>query len=109
MGRAPEMVAGPGRFTTRLIAATRGRVVGKEGAEGFYAMAVLGPVALGIAFKVADGGERGRDGVALEILRQMGSLSAEEFAELEDVYRPVIRNVRGRGYKQNSVSSNTSR
>ncbi len=96
MGREPEMVAGPGRFTTRLIATTRGRVIGKEGAEGFYGIAVLGPVALGIAWKSADGGERGRDGVALDILRQMGSLSAEEFAELEDLYRPEIRNVRGR-------------
>lgn len=95
MGAAPEMVAGPGRFTTRLIAATGGRVIGKEGAEGFYAMAVLSPFALGLAFKVADGGERGRDGVALEMLRQMGALSGEELAGLEDLMKPVVRTVRG--------------
>jgi L-asparaginase II len=94
MGGAPEMVAGPGRFTTRLIAATGGRVVGKEGAEGFYAVAVRGPVALGIALKIADGGERCRDGAVLDLLRQMGSLSGEEFAALEDLYRPVLRNWR---------------
>ncbi len=94
MGGAPEMVAGRGRFTTRLIAATGGRVVGKEGAEGFYAVAVRGPVALGIALKVADGGERCRDGVVLDLLRQMGSLSGEEFAALADLHRPVLRNWR---------------
>jgi L-asparaginase II len=95
MGEAPEMVAGPGRFTTRLIAATGGRVVGKEGAEGFYALAVRGPVALGIALKIADGGERCRDGVVLDVLRQAGSLSGAELAELEDSYEPPLYNHRG--------------
>lgn len=95
MARAPEMLAGPGRFTTALARATGGRVVGKEGAEGLYCMAVRGPVALGVAFKIADGSDRARDGVAMEILRQIGSLSSEEFAELEEYYRPRVRNHRG--------------
>jgi L-asparaginase II len=95
MGEAPEMVAGPGRFTTRLIAATGGRVVGKEGAEGFYTLAVRGPVALGIALKIADGGERCRDGVVLDVLRQAGSLSGAELAELADFYEPPLYNHRG--------------
>jgi L-asparaginase II len=95
MAEAPEMVAGPGRFTTRLIAATGGRVVGKEGAEGFYTLAVRGPVALGIALKIADGGERCRDGVVLDLLRQAGSLSGAELAELADFYDPPLYNHRG--------------
>lgn len=95
MAAAPEMVAGPGRFTTRLIAATGGRVVGKEGAEGFYAVAVRGPVALGVALKVADGGERCRDGVVLDLLRLAGCLSADELARLEDLRAPERRNHRG--------------
>jgi L-asparaginase II len=95
MGKAPEMVAGPGRFTTRLIAASQGRVVGKEGAEGFYGLAVRGPVALGIALKIADGGERCRDGVVLDLLRQLGALAGAELAELSDVYRPELLNHRG--------------
>ena len=72
-----------------------GRVLGKEGAEGLYVMAVRGPVALGVAFKIADGQERARDGVAMELLRQIGSLSAGEFEELSPFYRPVLRNHRG--------------
>jgi len=94
MAGAPGMVAGAGRFTTRLIATSGGRVIGKEGAEGFYAVAVRGPVALGIALKIADGGERCRDGAVLDLLRQMGSLSGEELATLDDLYRPVLRNWR---------------
>jgi L-asparaginase II len=89
------MVAGPGRFTTRLMEATGGRILGKEGAEAVYGVAVLGPVALGLALKVADGGERCRDGVVLELLRQAGVLSAAELAELAAFHRPERRNWRG--------------
>lgn len=95
MTGAPEMVAGPGRFTTRLMQATGGRVLAKEGAEGFYGLAVRGPVALGIAIKIADGGERCRDGVVLDVLRQLGSLSGAEFAELEELYERPLVNHRG--------------
>ena len=71
----PEMVSGPGTFTTRLMEVTGGRVLGKEGFEGVYAVAVRGPVALGMVMKIADGGERARPGVVLDLLRQLGSLS----------------------------------
>jgi L-asparaginase II len=92
----PRMVAGTGRFTTRLMEVTGGRVLGKEGAEGFYAVAVRGPVALGIAVKVADGDAEGRcrDGVVIDVLRQLGSLSAAETAELAPYHRPVLYNHR---------------
>ena len=95
MGSAPRMVAGEGRFTTALIAATGGRVLGKEGAEGVYGVAVRGPVALGLLLKIADGGERARDTIVLELLRQLGALSAAEMAALAPYYRPAQRNHRG--------------
>jgi L-asparaginase II len=91
----PAMVAGPGRFTTRLMEVTGGRVLGKEGAEGFYGLAVRGPVALGIAVKIADGGERCRDGVVLDVLRQLGSLSGAELAELAGFHVTPLYNHRG--------------
>lgn len=90
MAACPEMVAGCGRFTTRLIEVTGGRIVGKEGADGFYAVAIRGPKALGVAVKIADGTESCRSGVVLDILRQLGSLSAKEFDGLADFYRPPI-------------------
>ena len=92
---APRMVAGAGRFTTRLMEVTGGRVLAKEGADGFYAAAVRGPVALGLALKIADGSEACRDGVVLEVLRQLGSLSKEELGELDDFYHRPIRNWNG--------------
>lgn len=95
MTAEPGMVAGTGRFTTRLMEATGGRVLGKEGAEGLYGLAVRGPVALGIAVKIADGGERCRDSVVLDVLRQMGSLAAAEHAELAGFYSPELFNWRG--------------
>ncbi|MEM7051530.1 MAG: asparaginase [Acidobacteriota bacterium] len=94
MGREPMMVAGPGRFTTRLMEVTAGRIVGKEGAEGFYAMAVQGPRRLGMAFKIADGGDRARDVMALELLQRFDCLTAEELTALDDFRRPVLRNHR---------------
>ena len=95
MTGAPVMVAGRGRFTTRLMEVTGGRVLGKEGAEGFYGLAVRGPVALGIAVKIADGGERCRDGVVLDVLRELGSLSGAEFEELAGHHSPPVLNARG--------------
>jgi L-asparaginase II len=92
MASAPEMVAGPGRFTTELMRATRGRLVGKEGAEGYYAVAIRGPVPLGLALKIADGTELCRDSVVLDILRQLGSLSRAEFESLAGFHRPLLRN-----------------
>jgi L-asparaginase II len=95
MTGVPEMVAGPGRFTTRLMEVTGGRVLAKEGAEALYGLAVRGPVALGIAVKIADGGERCRDGVVLDVLRQLGSLSGAEFEELAAFHRRPVYNHRG--------------
>jgi L-asparaginase II len=95
MTTEPAMVAGPGRFTTRLMEVTGGRVLAKEGAEGYYGLAVRGPVALGIAVKIADGGERCRDGVVLDVLRQLGSLSGAEFEELKAFHTTPLYNHRG--------------
>lgn len=95
MAAHPEMVAGPGRLTTELIRTTGGRLIGKEGAEGFYGVAVRGPVALGVAIKIVDGTEDCRDGVVLEILRQAGCLSRVEFEKLAPFYRKDLFNHSG--------------
>ncbi len=95
MAGAPEMLAGPGRFTTRLVEVTGGRVVGKEGAQGVYGVAVRGPAVLGVMLKIADGSESCRDGAVLEVLRQLGVLSAAELAELAELHRPAVLDRQG--------------
>ena len=91
----PEMVSGYGEFDEQLMKVGEGKFVTKRGAEGFQIMGVMpGVIApdapgLGIAFKVSDGdasrmaddlstSNRVRPAVAIEILRQLGALSAQQ-------------------------------
>ena len=92
MMSSPEMVAGPGRFDTRLMELTKGRLISKGGAEGYQGIGLLpgamgpGSPAVGITLKIADGDDRGlvRTAVTLEVLRQLGALSPSELATLQD-------------------------
>jgi L-asparaginase II len=79
----PHYVAGNWSMTTPLMAAFRGELLAKEGAEGFYAMAVAPSLAadlganydgaLGIALKIEDGSmDRGRNPVILRVLELLG-------------------------------------
>ncbi len=86
----PEMVGGPGRFDTELMEAAKGRVIVKAGAEGYEGIGILpgaagpGSPGMGVALKIADGDGygRARAAVTLEVLRQLGVLSAEELDSL---------------------------
>jgi L-asparaginase II len=98
MWDSPGMVAGRGRFTTEFLEAGRGRWIGKEGAEGVYAIGLAprkGEKALGIAFKLEDGSTRARDAVALDILKRLGRLPASARRLLSRHLAPVLHNVRG--------------
>jgi L-asparaginase II len=98
----PEMVGGPERFDTDVMPAFGGRLLSKAGAEGFQGMGlasgVLSGGAIGIALKIADGDARGwaREAVSLEVLRQLGALSAKE-AEALNGYGPlrIVKNFAG--------------
>jgi len=100
----PEMVGGPGRFDTRLMQASAGRLVSKGGAEAFQAIGLLpealgaGSPALGITVKVSDGDASARAlrAVVLEILIRLGALSNAEAELLADLGpQSALRNVRG--------------
>lgn len=86
----PDMVAGPERFDTLLMEVGRGRIVSKGGAEAFMGVGLMpgalgpGSPAMGIAGKIMDGGKRSSvaPAVMLEILRQLGVLSASDLKEL---------------------------
>ena len=89
----PEVVSGPGRPATRLMEATGGRLVAKEGAEGVFCLASPGD-GWGMAVKVADGGRRAAGPAVVEGLAGGGLLAEAEIERLEDVRRPVLRNTR---------------
>ena len=90
----PAALAGTGRFDTRLIEVTQGRIVGKLGAEGVFAVTVPGE-GLGFAFKVEDGAQRALYPAVVETLAQVGLLSAGEVADLAEFHKPPITNWQG--------------
>ncbi len=93
----PDMIGGPGRFDTLLMQAFQGKVVAKAGAEAFQALGLMpgvlrpGSPGIGIAFKISDGDSTGRArrAVGLEILRQLGVLSAIDMESLA-AFGPVF-------------------
>lgn len=99
MSSSPGMVAGRERFTTDFLEAGRGAWIGKEGAEGVYAIGLKprrkGERSLGIAFKIEDGSSRARDAVTLQILERLGRLKRAALESLAPWRRPIVRSVRG--------------
>lgn len=94
----PYMVGGPDSFDTSLMTAASGRIISKGGAEGYLGLGLMpgalgsGSRGIGIAIKIADGDPRGRarPPVALEILRQLGVMTAEELISLAG-FGPVVQ------------------
>ena len=93
----PEMVAGTDRLCTALMRTGRSGLIAKIGAEGMYGLAwERGGTGYGLALKISDGeGQRSRFSVALEALRQLEVLSAEEVSSLRAQYVEEVRNHRG--------------
>lgn len=89
----PAMIAGKDRFDTQLIEATNGRIIGKMGAEGVFALAVP-ESSIGIAVKVEDGSLRGLYPAVLEVLRQMELITPKQLEQMEAFYRPAVLNRR---------------
>jgi len=77
MTAEPFMVAGSGRYCSRVMQALGGRVVLKTGAEGVYCGAVPGE-GLGFAVKADDGGGRAAQAVVGQLLRRLGLIGEAE-------------------------------
>ncbi len=106
----PDMVDGPGRFDTRLMQTTGGRILSKGGAEGFRGLAILpgalgpGSPGLGVAIKIADGdpgkltdsppGQRAGRRTALALLAQLGALVPDQLDELAEFGTQPVTNFR---------------
>ena len=106
MTHYPQYVAGSWSITTPLMQAFGGELLAKEGAEGFYAMALPASLtrqldvaddgAIGIALKVADGSmTRGRNPVILKTLELLG-VDVAKRPELERYRDWPLRNVAGK-------------
>ena len=99
MWKQPWMVAGTGRFTTDFMKAGRGRWIGKEGAEGLYAVSLAptgsSKAAVGIAFKIEDGSARPRDAVTIDVLSRLGRLPEDVRRALDAYAQPPVRNAAG--------------
>ncbi len=79
MTREPFMVAGTGRFCTRVMTKLGDAVVLKTGAEGVY-MAALPGQGLGICLKIADGAGRASQIALAAVLERLGISGAAELA-----------------------------
>ena len=90
----PLYVAGHGSVVSELNEVTKGAVLAKTGAEGVLT-AALPERGLGIALKIADGGNRARSVALMAILDHLGALSADEKHKLQAHISPTIVNSRG--------------
>ena len=98
----PMMIAGPKLFDTLLMELAGDKFLTKMGAEGFQSLSILpnaiepGSPGLGVALKIADGDLDGRvrPVVMLELLRQLGAISASELDSLKGIARRPIYNFR---------------
>lgn len=90
----PELVSGSADNLPRLVAATRGRVLAKGGAEGYMA-AFVPDQGIGIAIKIADGQQRATWPALIAILARLRLLDPGEVETLAAVARPLVRDSSG--------------
>lgn len=92
---APFMVAGSGRFDTRVMDSLGERVFCKVGAEGVYG-AALPELGLGVALKMDDGNNaRAAEVVMAAVIRALLPLQGPQAELLDSLCAPVLRNWNG--------------
>lgn len=97
------LVAGPGRFDTDVMAATRDKLISKVGAEGYLGLGFMpglvrnNPNSLGLAIKISDGdlSRRAFSVAALAVLSALGVLNDKEKEHLAAHGQRPIKNWRG--------------
>lgn len=89
----PFLVGGTDRFDTLLIEECEGCVIAKIGAEGVHTVAVP-QRGLGMALKVADGGQRAQYPAVLRLLQLLDVLPAELPPRLNEFLHRPVRNSR---------------
>ncbi|MCL1975223.1 MAG: asparaginase [Firmicutes bacterium] len=94
MGAQPAMVAGDKHFCTEMIRCTKGRIIGKLGADGIYCTAER-EGGWAMALKIEDGNMQVIPAVVIRAFRQMNILSEEEHQYLRPFAVREIKNCRG--------------
>lgn len=89
----PEMVAGDERICTDIMRIAGKSVFAKTGAEGGYALTLFDK-GWGAALKIDDGNQRALGPAVIELLQQLGALSAAQLAQLKNYHHPAIFNHR---------------
>ena len=82
MMKFPEMVAGTKKFDTDLMTVYDCRIVAKGGAEGVHCFGDK-EMGIGVAIKVEDGNGRAASVSSMEVLKQLGIGSEDEWNQLE--------------------------
>ena len=90
----PFMVAGTGRFDTRIMQTLGPRAFVKTGAEGVYA-AALPDLGFGIALKCDDGAKRAAEALMAALIRRFLPLGAAERAVVDAAAAPALTNWNG--------------
>jgi len=90
----PHLVAGTGRFCSRIIEHFGGRVLVKSGAEGVVCGA-LPEAGLGIAVKCDDGAARAAEVAMAALIARLLALDDADRAALAPLVRPGLRNWNG--------------
>jgi len=90
----PYMVSGMESFCTQLMAAAKGKIVAKTGAEGVY-MAGLPGKGMGIALKCQDGTARAAEIALAAILDRYDVLAENERQEIANYLKAPVMNVNG--------------
>jgi L-asparaginase II len=95
VAREPFMVAGSGRFDTRVMQRLGERAFVKVGAEGVYC-AALPARGLGVAIKIDDGNNaRAVEVVMAALIEALVPLSDDEATFMRSLSEPVLRNWSG--------------
>jgi L-asparaginase II len=87
----PEMVAGLNRYDTDLILACHEKLVAKGGAEGLHCVGFT-ERGWGLAAKISDGARRAIYPFSVEIMRQLGVITAGELEKLKKYHTEKIYN-----------------
>ncbi len=90
----PFMVAGRGRFCTKIMEAAGDAILVKTGAEGVFA-ASLPQQGLGIALKIDDGATRASECATAALLRRFGATTGAADAALAAYAQTELRNWSG--------------